>query len=69
MILQKVLQFQSRGTLAPRLSAIPPFWPKTLPSAPLALVQLTVGVTGSSVSELLLFVRLDRASIHRWKSL
>lgn len=69
-ILQNVLQFQSLGTLAPRLSAIPvPFCPNTLPNAPLALAQFTVGVTGSSPCELSLFDRLVRKIFHLWKSL
>jgi hypothetical protein len=66
---QKVLQFQSLGTLAARLSDIPPFLgPKMLPIAPFALpAQLTVGVVGVSglPSELSLFERLERAILQR----
>jgi hypothetical protein len=68
IILQNVLQFQSRGTLAARLSGVPWFFcPKTPLIAPFALpAQFTVGVEGSSWSEVSLFDRLDRAIRHRW---
>lgn len=65
--LQNVLQFQSLGTLAARLSGVPSFFrPKTLLIAPFALpAQFTVGVEGSSsMSELSLFDLLDRARVH-----
>lgn len=65
LIIQNVLQFQSRGTLAARLSAIPPFCPNTPPSGPLGRAQLTVGVEGSSAVELSLFDRLDRWTFQR----
>lgn len=70
-MLQNVLQFQSLGTLAARLSGVPLFFcPKTPLIAPLALpAQFTVGVEGSSPrSELSLFDLLDRAIDHRRKS-
>jgi hypothetical protein len=61
VLLQKVLQFQSLGTLAARLSGVPSFFlPNTLPIAPLALppAQFTVGVAGSSDVSLLLLLLL-----------
>ena len=67
---QKVLQFQSLGTLAAGLSGWPCF-AKTLPidDRPLQLTVGVVGVRGSSILEPSLFDRLDRAICQEWYSL
>jgi hypothetical protein len=62
---QKVDQFQSLGTLAPRLSPIPIFpLEKTLPILDLFTAQLTVGVDGSPSCEpslLLMLLAISQA--------
>lgn len=68
-LLQNVLQFQSLGTLAARLSGVPSFFRPKTPIAPFALpAQFTVGVEGSSSCELSLLDLLERAIVHRRKS-
>lgn len=66
---QKVDQFQSLGTLAPRLSPMPIFpFPNTLPILVSLPAQLTVGVDGSSPCELSLLLLLLLAICHPRKS-